>query len=417
MIFKLKNISNENIVYGDLNISSNSYYTIYNDELNKKGIFFSSFENSFSSSIGINYHIHNGFYEYYEDDILKTSNDFYIFWETYKSVFANIEEFNICESMLVKNPTAVQIENSKENEKAIIVETYNNGSNGDNGTTYLAVLTPIDYTATTTFFCTSCNFDTTDINIIKNSKIFKPYSDINVYKIYSLLSDDAKARYKYPNIAPHSINYKTDVKNRLYPKYTFNKGILVMCEYFENMETTYLENGVSTNEYSNPVLKCEFEYYTGNTKYVDYRICKRYWQTIDNNYSSDAKITYKYYTKDNARKEGSIRRQNIIEQLVCSVVYFVLLTEPSLTNIVDIEDYLMPFFDKLDTNINKFIKGNINELITEISTIDETIYEEGTNNIGNWLSNIIPDINVSIRDYCVNKLNEGRLDTNTKISL
>lgn len=309
---------------------------------------------------------------------------------------------------LVKNPTLDQTNNSVQKDTALYSLPIL--SNGD--TIYYSILTPTD----NSYFENVCSFDSTQIRCISNSKHFKTNSTYPIYKIYALLSDDAKIRNQNTSILPSSIDYKKDLKLKLHPVYTFNKGILVRCIYYAEVESNINPTtGFVEYTYDNPILKCEMEYHTLNSKYVEYRIVKRYWQTLDNIYDPTYKESIKYYNKKEARREGTIRRQNIIDELVVTVVGLIYTTEPTLNDINEIETKILPLFNHLNNDITNYISGNIDAMITNIATIDVSIYQTGES-IGNWLENIIPDTSTSIREYMLAKLNDGYLSTYTTVT-
>lgn len=412
MIYKIKNISGSDINYGKLNIPNNTFYIIYNDTTNYVGYSIENFKDSFKQIDGINYHLNNNLVEFYVNDDIKTTDMFYSFWYNFNKIYDNIKG-EIKNTMLVINPTIEQINNSLETTSMIVSETYYDGTNSY----YYALLTPIDNTASTSYFGDCCVFTNDELSIIKSSKYFNPDSDVEIFKLYMFLSEDSKKNYKYPHIVPKSIDYKKDLMKRLYPKYTFNKGILVLCEYFEKIHTYYDSYGLEQIEYFNPILKCEFEYYTTYYRDVNFRICRRYWQTLDNQYSNEYKEQIKYYTPEKAREEGTVRRKNIIDRLVVTIVGLIIMTEASINTTTEAEDSVMSFFDLLCPLIDKYIKGNINPLITELSTINVSVYEAGTNNLGNWIDNIIPNTSITIRQYSMSVLSEGLLETNMCIKI
>lgn len=245
-----------------------------------------------------------------------------------------------------------------------------------------------------------------------NDPIVETYDDNRNYRIYSILNSDKRNYFINPTILPSSINYKIDV-TRLHQKLTFKKGILVECEYFENLDVTYNQFGLEVYNYSNPVLKVNSVYYVSNNSYVDYRVTKRYWTYDNYTYSSDYKETIKYYDTKAARDEGNIRRDNIINDCVTTIGGLLIMTEPSITTIKDAETFALPILDYLDSDINKFIKGNIEPMVTTVSTLDV-----GTlGNLGNWFENLVPNTQITIRQLLLSKLSEGFLVPNEIITV
>lgn len=103
-----------------------------------------------------------------------------------------------------------------------------------------------------------------------------------------------------------------------------------------------------------------------------------------------------------ARNEGIRRRNNIINQLILEVGAMIYLTLPGVTTIQDAEIAALPFLDAVDSDIDKFIKGNLLPLIQTVQTIDLT---QGSTSGGNWLDNDVPGApGVPIRQYIIGSL-------------
>lgn len=259
-------------------------------------------------------------------------------------------------------------------------------------------------------------------NIISNLNSFKlvfnnmpsldDYKDNQNFKIYYLLNDDKLYEPINPTTTPKSIDYKTDIK-RLHQKLTFKKGMLVECEYFKNLTITQNELGLDVFNYSDNILRVLTEYHVSPNSYTDYRVVKRYWAYMDGTYSNDYKESVKYYDTINSRNEGTIRRENIINDCITSIGGLIIMTEPTITTVKDVETFALPVLNEIDGEVNKYVKGYIEPLITKISTIDVSIY----GNLGNWFDNTIPNSQASIRQYLVSKLLEGELTPNEIIKI
>jgi len=259
-------------------------------------------------------------------------------------------------------------------------------------------------------------------NIISNLNSFKlvfnnipsldDYKDNQNFKIYYLLNDDKLYEPINPTTTPKSIDYKTDIK-RLHQKLTFKKGMLVECEYFKNLTITQNELGLDVFNYSDNILRVLAEYHVSPNSYTDYRVVKRYWAYMDGTYSNDYKESVKYYDTINSRNEGTIRRENIINDCITSISGLIIMTEPTITTVKDAEIFALPVLNEIDGEVNKYVKGYIEPLITKISTIDVSIY----GNLGNWFDNTIPNSQASIRQYLVSKLLEGELTPNEIIKV
>lgn len=227
------------------------------------------------------------------------------------------------------------------------------------------------------------------------------------FKIYDYLSEDALEKIGEDfTLTPKAVDYKKDVNGRLHPKRTFVKGFLTECEYFENAGLAVDPNtGFTGITYENPVLKVEIDYYIGGDGYVSYRDTTRSWVKHNGEYSTDTKMSRKYYSKIEAKEEGKRRRNNIIDQLTLEVGAFVVLTETGTTSVQEAEALALPFLDELDTSIDKYLKGNTEPIINSITSADTSTHY--------WLDNTVPgsDPAITIQQYLLYTLNNGTLET------
>ena len=148
---------------------------------------------------------------------------------------------------------------------------------------------------------------------------------------------------------------------------------------------------------------------SGGTNIADYcRVSKTQGNTSAT--YIDTKESTKFYDKRLAREEGKRRRTNIINQVVLNTSAFIYLSEPSINNILDSEYLALPFLDEIDTDIDKYIKGNIQPLINSITNSDSNIYT--------WIDNSLPtNTDMTIRDYILMSLNDGGNITGQVIKL
>lgn len=235
------------------------------------------------------------------------------------------------------------------------------------------------------------------------------HTDEQNFRLYYLLNDDKIYEPINPTIVPKSIDYKTDIK-RLHQKLTFKKGILVECEYFENLTTSKNAYGIDTYTYDNNILKVVMEYHVSESSYVDYRNVKRYWARYDGTYSDDYKESIKYYTAITSRDEGVLRRTNIINDSITTIGGLMLMTIPSITNLTAAETAALPLLNEIDSDINKYIKGNIQPLISKTATIDVSEFTDPA--LGNWYNNLVPGTRITIRQLLMSKIIEGTLVAN-----
>lgn len=257
------------------------------------------------------------------------------------------------------------------------------------------------------FFCnpdveymngTACN-EQTDIN---------PNSEkIEYYKIYDLLNDDNMSKFKNWTIAPHSLDYKKGLKQKLHPKMKFDKlGNLIEVYYYLNVEI--IESNLS---YSDPILKYNAEYiHDENTGYVINRTVTRSWIMTDDTWSEDVKTSTKYYTRIQARNVGNKRRKSLIDNLVIEIGYFIMITEQ--TDARSAELLAIPFFDSISASLSTYYEsGNMKDSITGSFPLFLDVY----NRNDSFLNNIIPlEVigveGVSIKNYILNRIDVSPLD-------
>ena len=236
------------------------------------------------------------------------------------------------------------------------------------------------------------------VNVIKYSG--------ETFKIYDHLSEDALEKVgKDFTLTPKAIDYKKDIDGRLHPKYTFVKGFLTNCEYFEKAYNVVDPmTGFSGITYENPILNVDISYYIGDDGYVSYRDTTRSWMKHNGEYSTDTKVSRKYYQKFQAKEEGKRRRSNIIDQLTLDTGAFIMLTESGITSVQEAEYTALPFLDFVDTSIDKYIKGNTQEIIDNVMSADTGVYY--------WIDNTVPgsDPSITIRQYLLNNLSGGTLE-------
>ncbi|CAG7581582.1 MAG: hypothetical protein SLAVMIC_00913 [uncultured marine phage] len=199
------------------------------------------------------------------------------------------------------------------------------------------------------------------------------------YVLYHHLSDDVVERLGSNfdhSICPKSIDYKKDVDMRFHPKYTFDEhGWLTECEYFENLNVTKDSFSFSVFNFSDPVLKYEADYTTGNDGYVQSRTVTRSWYLASGTYSTDTKTSFKIYEPLTARDEGRRRRKNLINKLLIDTVGLIIITSGDLDNVYDAEADAVPLMKEVADGISEYYEygtkednlGNPCKLITQIT--------------------------------------------------
>ncbi len=231
----------------------------------------------------------------------------------------------------------------------------------------------------------------------------KHFANQNYFRIYEFLSDDAMVKYNNYSLTPKSVDYIKDVEIRFARKETFNRGFLTNVEYYESSSLDIYGNLV----FENPILNVNVTYHIDSNDYVTYRETKRKWKLNNGLYSTDIKTTIKYYSGVMAREEAIQRRNNIINQLIIDVVKIVYGYYYLTYSIHDVELLIMPLLDSLKMEVDKYIKGNIQPLITGISTASVVTYT--------WLTIIVTGT-TTLQDYIENKLLEASLSAGSYTS-
>lgn len=182
-----------------------------------------------------------------------------------------------------------------------------------------------------------------------------------LFKIYEYSPDN----YVNPTNPPKGLDYKTGLTQRLHPDYEFIKGELQKTTYYADIVLD--ENGVKT--YSTPILEVSFVWNRDANGFVYRRDSNISWYFVDETVSSDpAHIKYmeKFYTNEEAIKEGIRRRGNIIDSLKITVLGLLssLLPAETDTSIIlmgrdwlgDNKDVIFNYVDASD------VDGLINEM-------------------------------------------------------
>jgi len=229
----------------------------------------------------------------------------------------------------------------------------------------------------------------------------------NFFKIYYLLNDDLYKNITTYYNTPKSYNFKDGVYKRLHPKYTFDRGFLIKCEYFESLQVTKDSFGFYVYNYAYPVVKVNFVYVFGDDEYVHHRHTKREWVMLDGTYSNDVKHVVKVYDGQQGRIEGIRRRSNIMDQIIVETVGLIVMLDPNINTISEAEEVSLPLLNSAISDVNKFKEGDVQPLISFMITYQLPL---GTNG-GNWLEYVIPNTGgVTIRNYIISKLQGSILE-------
>jgi len=178
---------------------------------------------------------------------------------------------------------------------------------------------------------------------------------------------------------PRTLNYKTGLTTRLNPGYQFNKGRLVETNWFAPDE-----NGL----YTVHVLTVENEYTDHpNTDTVDYRTTTRRWVVEGGGYGEFIKVTVKPYDERMAKREGSRRRQNIVNDL------------RDQTTLFGVQSQFLEMFRDLDLDIRAYQDEGDMSLISLVG-----IYKKGQPE-GIWLEANVPGSPYTLRQAIMGALN------------
>jgi len=231
---------------------------------------------------------------------------------------------------------------------------------------------------------------------------FKNNSDkleLTAFKIYDLIPDSIK------NKKANSINYKTELKDgvTLHPVYNIgNDGLIV--------DTTYYNNYVDSNNVGEEILKVIESYQTDlnepikSAKTVQSRIKQWRYKKKDNTEEILKNRNKIYDTFDKQNKEGTRRRQNIINQAKVKIATALVLTGQSPDS-SDATIKLVELFEEYQksfTTYEKSGKGSVyNDLLNDITYLWlDVVVQDDVNT-----QYMIPEmIGMSIRSYSIEKL-------------
>jgi hypothetical protein len=231
---------------------------------------------------------------------------------------------------------------------------------------------------------------------------------VEYYKIYELMNEDNHAKFRDWTKAPHSLDYKTGLKQKLQAELTFDSlGNITQVIYYLNATPNPI--GLT---YTDPILKYNAVYfYNENDGYVTHRTVTRSWMMTDDTWSNDTKVTTKYYTKVQARNVGLRRRRSLIDNLVIEVGFFVMITE-GIQSVRDAELIAKPFLDEVSPTLSSYYEsGNMRDSTTG----SFPLYSVVANSIHTWLDNTIPTQytgipNLTIRNFILGRIDVSPLD-------
>lgn len=160
-------------------------------------------------------------------------------------------------------------------------------------------------------------------------------------KIHVLAKDEARDKH------PHNINYKTELKQALYPKRTFVQGELQKVEWYCDQAAT------------DKVLETSMTYVRDAFGFATSRTTTRTWFRQDGTSFEEPKVTEKIYTLNYNDQivEGKRRRQNIVDGIqlpVMGMLVEVLHPTPQVQVLLMGRDFL----DRMELYFQRFIDNS-----------------------------------------------------------
>ncbi len=224
--------------------------------------------------------------------------------------------------------------------------------------------------------------------------IYKNNFSETSYKIYEFLNIDILLNNLNINydIVPKSIDCLKDLNITLQPKETYTQGLLTNIEYFE-----INENGTN---FINPILNVNIKYNVNDKGLVFSKETKTTWMLQNETYSTEYTLKKVYLNDLEKRNEASKMKNVILDNLISETLNIVYDSIQSTSSYNDAELLVLPFFDSLESEISKYLRGNIQPLILGIVNANTTTY--------NWL-NINVAINTTLQDYMENKILDAML--------
>ncbi len=224
--------------------------------------------------------------------------------------------------------------------------------------------------------------------------IYKNNFSETSYKIFEFLNIDILLNNLNINydIVPKSIDCLKDLNITLQPKETYTQGLLTNIEYFE-----INENGTN---FINPILNVNIKYNVNDKGLVFSKETKTTWMLQNETYSTEYTLKKVYLNDLEKRNEASKMKNVILDNLISETLNIVYDSIQSTSSYNDAELLVLPFFDSLESEISKYLRGNIQPLILGIVNANTTTY--------NWL-NINVAINTTLQDYMENKILDAML--------
>lgn len=232
--------------------------------------------------------------------------------------------------------------------------------------------------------------------------------NFNYYKIYNFISDDMMDKVNIFN-PPFSLDYKKDLKVRLYPDYFIEKnGLLTKVIYYEKLNTWKDELGFTQYDFENPILEYTAEYTFNEDSYLDERVVTRCWYKLDGTLDEEnSKISLKVYDAFQSRSEGRRRRQNLINQLILDTVGLIIMTSEDLSTVTEAESDALPFLKETSSGISDYYEYGSKE---DVNGDPALLIQQVQGSEFPRLDNIIDENGTTIRDFILMRLIGDRID-------
>lgn len=236
-------------------------------------------------------------------------------------------------------------------------------------------------------------------NVFKN-KIYNQV-DNNSYKIYEFFNDDKLDGINNINTIPSSIKIDEDLNIDPEYKRTYKNGYLIEEELFEEYDN-------SNNQYTNPLLKFNYQYeFDSNAQLYKYGMTISF-QKFDETYDLSAITKNRTLKRSEARKMEKEACENQSNLIIDDVSQFILDTDNNITNLKQGEQEIENLLSEEENSFNQYLK--LLDTSTIIGNIDN-------NSNYPWLSNTISlsGDNRTIRTYIKDKLNQAVITGSTII--
>ncbi len=220
---------------------------------------------------------------------------------------------------------------------------------------------------------------------------------VKEFKIYDYLTNEAKRYHRGGTYLPVDIDYKTGLKEKLHPRYTYIKGELQKTIYYG----TYDESeSLEADRFKDPTVRVDIVYERDAMGFARKRTTERYWYYKDGTYDVTLrKTTTKYYDNTMTIVEGKRRRGNIVTNMTMPIMGMMMGTELGKEG--------SPFSSQEDIIIEgrRWLASHKADFIDFVDDSNPTISASISTDVTAWLDNYIDGNGTTIRMYMLNELN------------